>query len=107
MNWIARFGPPLHLTTDRGSQFCSELTKGLKTLLEIHHIRATAHNPRANGMVEGSHRTLKTALKARGSNWLDQLSLVLLRLHMRPDDDRTSVFSRVTGEQPLISSVVP
>lgn len=107
LNWISRFGPPLHLTTDRGSQFCSEITARLNTLLGIHHIRTTAHNPRANGMVERSHRTLKTALKARGRNWLDQLPIVLLGLHMRPDEDGTSAFSRVTGEQPLIPSIVP
>ena len=107
LHWVARFGPPLHLTTDRGTQFCAELTTRLNNILGIHHIRTTGYNPRANGMVKRSHRTLKTALKARGRNWLDQLPIVLLGIHMRPDDDGTSAFSRVTGEQPMVPSIIP
>ena len=107
LNWVARFGPPLHLTTDRGTQFTSEVAKKLTELLGIHHIRTTAHNPRANGMVERSHRTLKASLKARGRNWLHQLPIVLLGLRMRPDEDGTSAFSRVTGEQPMVPQILP
>ena len=105
-NWLARFGPPLTLTTDRGTQFCSELSKRLVDLLGIHHIRTTAYNPRANGLVERSHRSLKAALKCRGPNWLKQLPIVLFGLHMRPDEDGSSAFSRVTGEQPFVPSIV-
>ena len=105
--WVARFGPPLTLTTDRGTQFCSELTERLNELLGIHHIRTTAFNPRANGMIERAHRSLKASLKARGRNWLTQLPIILLGLRMRPDEDGTSAFSRVTGEQPLVPHILP
>jgi len=105
--WIARFGPPLTLTTDRGTQFCSEMAEKLNELLGIHHIRTTAFNPRANGCVERLHRSLKVALKARGRNWLTQLPIVLLGLRMRPDEDNTSAYSRTTGEQPMMPHILP
>ena len=40
--WIARFGPPLTLTTDRETQFCSKMTEQLNEIPGIHHIRTTA-----------------------------------------------------------------
>jgi len=73
--------------------------------LGIHHIRTTAHNPRANGMIERAHRTLKAALKARGGLWLDELPIILLGMRTRPDEDGSSAFSRVTGEQPLVPPI--
>jgi len=106
-NWISRFGPPMTLTTDRGTQFCSEVAKRLTNILGIHHIRTTAHNPRANGLIERAHRSLKASLKCRGQNWLEQLPIVLFGLRMRPDENGVSAFSLVTGEQPLVPHVVP
>ena len=105
--WVSRFGPPLTLITDRGTQFTSELAQRLTDLLGIHHIRTSAHNPRANGLVERAHRSLKVALKARGRHWLKQLPVVLFGLHIRPGEDGSSPFSLVTGEQPLIPHVLP
>jgi len=105
-HWVARFGPPLNVTTDKGSQFTSELIKNLTELLGIHQIRTCAYNPKANGKVERCHRTLKAALKARGGNWVDQLPMVLLGLRTRPDSNGHSPYSRVTGEQPLLPHVL-
>lgn len=106
-SWVSRFGPPLTLVTDRGTQFTSELAQRLTALLGIHHIRTSAHNPRANGMVERAHRSLKAALKARGKNWQKQLPIVLFGLRIRPGEDGSSPFSLVTGEQPLVPQVLP
>jgi len=106
LNWVSRFGPPLTLTTDRGSQFCSELAAKMVDMLGIHHIRTCAHNPRANGIVERAHRTLKAALKCRGKNWLNQLPVVLLGMRMKPNENGTSPFSMVTGEQPLVPRII-
>lgn len=104
--WISRFGPPLTLVSDQGSQFRAELMKNLTELLGIHHIRTSAYNPRANGIIERAHRTLKAGLKARGKNWLQQLPIVLLGMRIFPDESGASPFSVVTGEQPLVPPVV-
>jgi len=103
--WVSRFGPPLTLISDRGAQFRSELIAQITELLGVHHIRTSAYNPRANGMVERVHRSLKTALKARGKYWLEQLPMVLLGIRIYPDEDNRSPFSLTTGEQPLMPAI--
>lgn len=79
-HWIARFGVPESLTSDRGPQFTSHLWTALNKLWGISASTTTAYHPQANGMVERLHRQLKTSLKARlsGPNWMDELPLVLL-----------------------------
>jgi hypothetical protein len=86
--WIARFGVPTTLTSDRGTQFCSELWNNMCRRLGIHHIRTTAYHPQANGMLERAHRQLKEALRARlaGDRWPDHLPWVLLGLRAAPKD---------------------
>ena len=50
--WIARFGTPATITTDRGSQFESKLWDGLCNQFRIVCNRATSYYPQSNGMVE-------------------------------------------------------
>ena len=52
INWVARFELPLYLTTDKGSQFCSELAANLNSILGINHIRTPAYNPCSNNIVK-------------------------------------------------------
>ena len=58
-SWIARFGVPSTITTDRGSQFESSLWTQLMRLLGTERIRTTSYHPIANGLVEQFHRQLK------------------------------------------------
>ena len=67
--WISRFGVPLEVITDRGSQFEGELFSELSAIIGFHHIRTTSYNPKANGAIERFHRTMKTAIMAREDNW--------------------------------------
>ena len=77
--WIARFGVPAEIITDRGSQFESALWAELSTLLGCSRRRTTAYHPQSNGMVERLHRQLKAALRAAApTRWTDALPLVLL-----------------------------
>lgn len=78
--WISRFGVPLRLTSDRGSQFESKLWDKLMTILGIRRLRTASYHPQANGMVERFHRQLKASLTAAAQNteWSQALPLVLL-----------------------------
>ena len=66
-NWIARFGIPAIITSDRGSQFTSSIWAATCQQLGVKHITTTAFHPQSNGMVERVHRHLKEGLKARGA----------------------------------------
>ena len=63
--WIARFGVPASVTSDRGCQFISELWRNVLHLFGIKPTQTTSYHPQANGMVERMHRQLKASLKAR------------------------------------------
>ena len=66
--WISRFGVPLHVITDRGSQFESEMFDELASVVGFHRLRTTAYHPQSNGLIEPTHRTIKAALMARKEN---------------------------------------
>ena len=80
VNYISRFGVPLRITTDQGTQFLSNLLKELTKLLGSHQINTTSYNPKANGMVERYHRQLKASLMARCNtmHWSKELPYILL-----------------------------
>ena len=79
--WISRFGVPLSLTSDRGSQFESIVWGKVMTLLGIRRFRTASYHPQANATVERFHRQLKASLMASGrprEDWSSTLPLVLL-----------------------------
>ncbi|BHF60151.1 hypothetical protein SprV_0100311300 [Sparganum proliferum] len=78
--WVAMFGAPSTVTTDRGAQFESALFQTLFNFLGCTRIRTTAYHPAAHGIVERFHRQLKTALCAvkDPGNCSDNLPLALL-----------------------------
>ena len=87
--WVTRFGVPVHVTSDRGAQFTSQLWTDLSMLLGLSVSTTTAYHPQANGLVERFHHRLKEALKARlcDPDWADQLPWVLLGICATPKED--------------------
>ncbi|XP_043196713.1 uncharacterized protein LOC122367555 [Amphibalanus amphitrite] len=78
-HWVARFGVPSIITTDRGAQFESALWSELQRFLGCQRTRTTSYHPACNGMVERLHRQLKASLRAhQATSWTDVLPLVLL-----------------------------
>ena len=88
-HWIARFGMPMDMSSDRGSQFTSYLWDSISQLLgmKLHH--TIAYHLQSNGLVERFHCHLKSALRAclKGPNWLGELSWVLLQIRAAPKED--------------------
>jgi transposase InsO family protein len=87
--WVARYGVPEAVTTDRGRQFTSALWEGLCQNLQINHISTTAYHPQSNGLVERTHRQIKDALRVRlaGNRWPEHLPWVLFGLRAAPKED--------------------
>jgi transposase InsO family protein len=102
--WIARFGVPSAITSDRGSQFTSAIWRLVCVRLGIKHISTTAFHPQSNGMVERFHRSLKDALRARcsGLDWPSHLPWVLLGLRAAPKEDSGISSAQVVYGSPLV-----
>ena len=56
--FICRFGAPNELHTDQGTNFESEVFRGVCSILGIAKTRTTAYNPKSDGLVERFNRTL-------------------------------------------------
>ena len=78
--WVARFGTPATITTDRGAQFESRLWDTLCNQFGIIRNHKMSYHPQSNGMVERFHRQLKDAIMAHASPnpWTTTLPAVLL-----------------------------
>ncbi len=102
--WVARFGLPSQVTTDRGTQFTSGTWGAWCAAQGVHHITTTAFHPQSNGMVERLHRQIKDALCARGAAaaWQDHLPWVMLGLRTVPKDDSNISAAEVTLGQQLV-----
>ena len=78
--WVARFGTPAMITTNRGAQFESRLWYTSCNQFGITRNRTTSYHPQSNGMVERFHRQLKAAIMVHETPnlWTTTLPAVLL-----------------------------
>ena len=102
--WVARFGVPEHITSDRGPQFCSDVWAQLTRHLGYLHHLTTAYHTQANSMVERCHRQLKDALRActAGGDWSSHLLWVLLGLRAAPKEASGISSAEVAYGTPLV-----
>jgi transposase InsO family protein len=101
-SWVAHFGVPETVTTDRGAQFSSATWAFFCRQAGLRHVMTTAYHPQANGLVERAHRQLKAAFRARGAgiDWPAHLPWVLLGLHAAPKEiSGVSSAEAIYGEQ--------
>ncbi len=79
-NWVAHFGAPIMLITDRGTEFHNSVANQLAALWGCRRISTTPRNPRSDGQVENQMRTMKDMLQAyikeNQSDWDEHLPLV-------------------------------
>ncbi|CAC5405009.1 unnamed protein product [Mytilus coruscus] len=70
---ISRFGCPLSLHPDRGSNYESQMFNELCVMLEIKKTRTAVRNPKCNGLSERFNKTLwrmiSTYLKGEQTDW--------------------------------------
>ncbi len=70
-------GPPSSITTDRGTQFTSDLWQGLMRASDIEARMTTAYHPEANGVCERANQHiilfLRAYLNGQQDNWYDLL----------------------------------
>jgi len=59
---FAKHGIPLHVSSDRSSEFTSHFFQSLGALLRMHLHFTSGHHPLANGQVERVNSTLKQYL---------------------------------------------
>ena len=61
-NVVVRYGPPMKILTDRGSQFTASLFAKMCAFLGVRSLLTTAYRPQCNGANERTHRELKRYL---------------------------------------------
>ncbi len=70
-HWVARYGCPRKLLSDRGSEFISELFEMLASVFGIKQLFTSGYHAQTNGKLERFHRYLKACLVAKsvGRDW--------------------------------------
>jgi transposase InsO family protein len=61
-HWILKFGVPAVILSDQGSNFMSELFRGVCNLLQIRQLRTSPGHPEGNGRCERVHRSVAQIL---------------------------------------------
>ena len=86
LHYIALYGVPSACTSDQGSNFVSALFQEMQQGLGIDIKHTPIYWPQSNGLIERSHRSLKTSIRAQlielgqkyQDKWIDLLPWALL-----------------------------
>lgn len=72
-NFILRYGIPLEIATDRGTEFIASTMSEICKLLQINQIQSTAYHHQSIGALENSHKVLgaflRTLTNTQNSSW--------------------------------------
>ena len=78
---FSRFGVPLQILSDRGSEFESNLFSELCRVMGTDKIRTTAYKPSTNGAIERLHRSLNAMIgkcvDLQQKYWCEQVPIVM------------------------------
>ena len=104
---ICRYGPCIEIVTDNGAAYVKALESLKARWPTLEHIRISAYNSQANGIVERAHRTLQESLyKIAGTKekkWRNHLNTVIMaeRLAVKPSHGE-SPFYLTHGFAPVL-----
>lgn len=99
---LCRWSMARRIVVDGGPDF-QKVVRDLATVYGIRRVQISAHNPQANGKIEGGHKPIVNALaKLRGS-WVSNLPTVLLadRISIQ-ENTGYSAYQLVTGQNPVL-----
>jgi len=89
-NVIVRYGAPIQILTDQGTNFDGNLFRELCRLLDIDKVRTSSYHPSGNGLIERFHRTLNAMLgKVVSDNqrdWDELLPFVMAAYRASPHE---------------------
>lgn len=66
--FVTRFGTPLEIHSDQGSNFESDLFKEVCKLLQVTKTRTTPYHPSSNGLIERFNQTLQKMIRSYVDN---------------------------------------
>lgn len=99
---LTRFGPPLKLFTDQGSEFESARCQALTRVLDTVRQHTTAPRPTTNRVVEWFHRQLKAVIIAHDAKkWTAILLTILLGFRAAWKDDLQASISEILYGSPI------
>lgn len=101
---VCDHGIPKKILTDQGTNFLSEVFKGICKLLKISKLQTTAYHPESNGALERSHRTLAEYLRHyvndEQNNWDEWLPYAMFTYNTTPHSaTRFTPFELMYGRQ--------
>ncbi|GFY44980.1 transposon Tf2-6 polyprotein [Trichonephila inaurata madagascariensis] len=105
--WIYRFGTPVTITTDQGTNFESSLIRELTNMMGSHRIHSASYHPQSSRMIERFHRHLKSAIIAHeDTGWSNILPIVLLGLHSAMKNDLKATTSQLVYGTTLLYRLI-
>ena len=107
---IPRFGLPWSLQSDNGSAFKAAVTQGMSKVLGIEYHLHCSWRPQSSGKVEKSNDIIKRHLRKltqkTQDNWIEVLSITLMRARTVPPKEGLSPFECIYGRPFLCTDTV-